>query len=337
MRLLVFGGTVFLSRAVAAEAIRRGHEVLCACRGTTNQVPAGATHVRLDRSADSLDAVAGAGRFDAVIDVARRPSWVRPAVTLLADAHWVFVSTISVYADPSLPGRASELPLLEPLPDAAEETGGPEAYGGLKVACERAVTETAASSTIVRPGLIVGPGDPSGRFSYWPARLAEPGPVLAPGRPEDPTQLIDVRDLAAYLVDCAERRTPGVLDGTGTQQTWGEFLAGVAEGVADQPPDLMWVSQEFLLNHEVAPWSGPNSLPVWVPQPDFAGLVGHDVSAALATGLRLRPLAETARDTLAWLRAGPDAATTGISRAREAELLAAWGQDFHPTGTRASY
>lgn len=331
MRLLVFGGTVFLSRAVAHEAVRRGHLVTCACRGESGTVPAGARHVVLDRSSDGLAAVTQLGPFDAVVDVARRPSWVSAAVGALPDAHWVFVSTISVYADPATPGAARDLPTLEPLQDESAGSG-PEAYGRLKVACEHLVKAGSSSHTVIRPGLIIGPGDPSGRFAYWPTRLAEPGPVLAPGNPRDPVQVIDVRDLATWIVTCAEARTPEVFDGTGPQQTWADFLKQIGDAVPAPnsggsgagSPELAWVDQDFLIAQGVAPWSGPESVPLWLPQPDFAGFVGHDVTSSLAAGLRIRPLAESARDTRRWLRGEPGARISGIAREREAELLAAW-------------
>jgi 2'-hydroxyisoflavone reductase len=180
MRLLVLGGTLFLSRAVADEAVRRGHDVTCACRGTTPP-PAGATHLPLDRARDDV-----AGRlsnpgaaWDAVVDVARRPTWVRAAVAAVPEAHWVFVSSISVYADHATPGGGPRrTPLVEAVPEDRDLETEPEAYGGMKVACEQIVQAGAASSTVVRPGLIVGPGDPTGRFTYW--RTAEP--CSRPGR-----------------------------------------------------------------------------------------------------------------------------------------------------------
>src|SRR3954451_2439592 len=199
MRLLVLGGTLFLSREVATAAVRRGHEVTCACRGTA-ALPDGAVHLRLDRAVDDVPAVLSAApaAWDAVVDVARRPSWVRDAVAAVPDTHWVFVSSISVYADHATPGGGpGRLPLLEAVPDDRDLESEPEAYGGMKGACEEVVRAGVDSSTVVRPGLIVGPGDPTGRFTYWVERLADGGTVLAPGSPSDPTQVVDVRDLAS--------------------------------------------------------------------------------------------------------------------------------------------
>ena len=215
MKLLVLGGTMFLSRAVAEEALRRGHDVTCACRGVSGTIPDGAAHVVWDRGGEETPPDLTSGSFDAVVDVARHPSYVRNAVAALPDAHWIFVSTINVYSDDSIPnGTPDTLPLHEPVDTDEDPTASPEVYGAMKVSCERTVLDGAASAMVVRPGLIVGPGDPTGRFSYWPSRLADGGEVLAPGSPDDAVQVIDVRDLAAWIVDAAEARSTGVYDGT---------------------------------------------------------------------------------------------------------------------------
>jgi 2'-hydroxyisoflavone reductase len=332
MKLLVLGGTVFLSRAVAQEAVRRGHDVTAACRGTSGTLPDGVRHLRLDRETESLADVipqqpdgSSPGRppFDAVVDIARQPERVRDAVRALPDAHWVFVSTINVYVDESVPGGTPEtLALREPILEDAEDDSA-ESYGAKKVSCEQIVRDGAASSVVIRPGLIIGPGDPSGRFTYWPNRLAEGGEVLAPGGPDDRVQVIDVRDLAAWVVDAAERRLTGVYDGTGPAMPRAEFLERVARGVSSQA-SLSWVPQEFLTEQKVEPWSGPRSVPVWLPLPEYTGMFDHDVTASLAAGLTIRPLEESARDTLAWVRATPDAAVTGLTRDEESEVLSAW-------------
>ena len=323
MRLLVLGGTRFLSREVATEAVRRGHEVTCACRGTS-PVPAGAEHLAFDRETEQPDRVLTA-TYDAVVDVARRPSWVSTAVGAVPDAHWVFVSSISVYADHATPGGGpGRLPLLEPVPEDRDLETEPEAYGGMKVACEQAVQDGAASCTVVRPGLIVGPGDPTGRFSYWVERLADGGTVLAPGSPSDPVQVVDVRDLAAWLVTCAEQRRTGVLDAIGPVVPRAAMLERVAAGVGVRP-ELRWVSSERLVALGVAEWAGPRSLPVWLASGDHAGMLAHDPEPAASAGLVHRPLPETAADTLAWLRATQDTTRTGLTRAEEAEVLAELG------------
>jgi len=328
MRLLVLGGTAFLSEAVAEEAVRRGHDVTCACRGESGPIPDGATHLVLDREAsDGSELVTtGESPWDVVVDVARTPSWVRKAVTAVPDAHWVFVSTISVYPDNATPGGTpATLGLLEPLTGDEDLSASPEAYGAMKVACEQLVQGGTVSSMVVRPGLIVGPGDPSGRFSYWPDRLADGGEVLAPGSPGDPAQVIDVRDLAAWIVDSAEQRRTGVFDGVGPRLTRGELLDEVAAGTGTEPA-FTWLDQDFLLEHEVEPWVGPRALPLWLPLPEYDGMLAHDPDPSCAAGLVTRPVADTARDTLAWLREQPEPVVSGLSRETEAELLQAWHQ-----------
>jgi nucleoside-diphosphate-sugar epimerase len=320
MRLLVLGGTVFLSRAVAADAVARGHEVTCAARGTSGSVPEGARLVEVDRTQPLPEL----GEFDAVVDVARHPSWVRSAVAAYADAHWVFVSTVNVYADDATPGGTpATLPLVEAIEEDVDLKEEPQAYGPMKVACERIVLDGAASAMVIRPGLIVGPEDPTGRFSYWPRRLSAGGEVLAPGDPADVMQVADVRDLAAWAVTACEQRTTGVYDGIGPAMPISDLLAQCAEGVSSDVT-WTWVDQEFLQEQEVEPWMGPGAIPLWLPRPEYDGLPAHDVQPSLDAGLTVRPLADTTRDTLAWLEATPEAAVSGISLDREKELLAAW-------------
>ena len=327
MRILVLGGTQFLSREVALAASARGHDVTAACRGESGAVPDGVTHLRLDRESQDPADVPGIvdGGFDVVVDVARTPSWVRSAVAALPHAHWVFVSTVSVYADQTTPySGAGRLPLVPAVADDRDPCEGPEVYGGMKVACEELVREGAATALVVRPGLIVGPGDPSGRFTYWPARLSrvaeEPGPVLAPGDPADPSQVIDVRDLAAWIVTAAENRLTGVVDGVGDVHTRADLLTAIARGVGVEP-EWAWVGSARLTELEVRPWMGDGSIPLWLPPEEYAGMLAHDQAPAVAAGLVCRPIEDTARDTLAWWRA-EDGALTGITSEEEADLLA---------------
>src|SRR6476469_773064 len=331
MKLLVLGGSVFLSRTVAEDAVRRGHDVTCACRGSSG-LPAGVRHVVTDRSAGLPEELTD--EYDAVVDVGRHPSWVRAALARFPSAHWVFVSTINVYADDSTPGGGpGTLPLREPVHEDVDLREDPEAYVPMKVACEQAVTHGVASSTVIRPGLIVGPGDPSGRFSYWPARLgdtADHPEALVPGSADDSVQVIDVRDLAAWTVTCAEERRAGVFDGTGTATTRAAFVDAVAAAAREMglhdptATTFTAVDQEFLASQGVEPWMRPSSVPVWLPLPDYARLMAHDVTASYEAGLTTRPLSETARDALLWLRENPDAPVTGWSRADEEKVLAAW-------------
>jgi len=329
MRILVLGGSVFLSREVAVQSLARGHTVTCACRGTGGELPAGAEHVVLDRLVDT-DPSAGpwaelAERsWDAVVDVARTPSWVRTALFALAgnDAHWVFVSSVSAYADLSVPGGSTtDTPVLEPAEGDMDDRADATAYGRNKVACEEAVrSATGARGLIARAGLIVGPHDRSGRFTYWPARLARGGPVLVPEPPVDPVQVIDVRDLAGWLVDTCEGQVSGTFDACGPVLTRQQMIEEVAAGVGVRP-ELVWADPAELERLDVRPWAGPRSLPVWLPPGEHSGMAHRDTSAVTTAGLRTRPLSETARDVIAWVRQDPDAVVGGLTAEEEAEVL----------------
>ena len=327
MRILVLGGTAFLGRTVAEEAVRRGHDVTCACRGRSGPVADGARLVVWDREQAPPEELVTA-RYDAVVDVSRTPSHVRRAVTVLTDAHWLFVSTGNVYRTHDvIGGTPQSLPLLDTVTNDEEPSADPDAYGAMKVACEQLVTEGTASSMVVRAGLIVGPGDPSGRFAYWPARfdeaLRDGGEVLAPESSDDPVQLIDVRDLAAWVADSAEARRTGVFDGTSPPMSRRDFLAEVGRGVGADP-QLTWLPRGFLVEQKVAEWAGPRSVPLWIADPDWRGFMAHDVTASVEAGLAPRPVSETARDTLAWLRDHADAPVTGLTREEETAVLANW-------------
>ncbi|WP_163511294.1 NAD-dependent epimerase/dehydratase family protein [Fodinicola acaciae] len=324
MRLLILGGTAFLSRQTARQAVARGHQVTCAARGSAPTAD-GVELVRVDRDS-SLDALAGR-EFDAVIDVARRPSHVRRALDELSDrvGHWIFVSTVSVYADDLAIGRRVEnSPLLAPLPADGDETL-PGNYGHNKVSCENLVTRRWGSAAlVVRAGLIVGPDDPSNRFPYWVSRIARGGEVLAPGDPADLVQCVDVRDLASWLVDGAEKRLGGTYDSDSPPMTRADFLDGVRKGVGADAT-FTWVPQEFLVDHQVEEWMGPRSLPLWVKLPENAGFMSRDVTAVVAAGHEFRDISDSAAATLAWLRAeNPTLTPAGLTAEEEAKLLAAW-------------
>jgi len=324
MRILVLGGSVFLSRAVAEEAVRRGHDVTCANRGATGSVPAGARAVVWDRAEDVPPGLAGSS-YDAVVDVARMPSWVRRGVAAWPGAHWLFVSSVSVYDLDAPAGPDGRWPVAGARHEDVDLRQDVSAYGPMKAACEEVVRGGAASAMVVRPGLIGGPGDPSGRFTYWPARLADGGAVLAGGLPTELTQVVDVRDLAAWIVALVEERRAGTLDAVGAPMPFAELLAEVAAAVAAPDAAPTWVPDGFLTAQGVTPWMGPESLPMWIPRPaPDRPVAALDAGPAVAAGLVLRSPADSARDTLAWQRSAADAATTGISRAREAEVLAAW-------------
>lgn len=328
-RWLVLGGTRFLSRAVAAAALDRGHEVLCAARGESGPAPDGATLVPVDRDVPGgLDALRGE-RFDAVVDVARASlPWVRDALDTLGAtaAHWTFVSTISVYADAAALGQGVDAPLLAPL-DGGDPDQASEVYGGIKVASENAVRAAVADrALIVRAGLICGPGDRSDRFGYWPHRFANGGRAVVPDDPGQPMQIIDVRDLAAWVVASGERGLTGTFDGSGPRSTLGAVLAEIAAAVGAPDLERVPVAPEALSAAGVSPWSGPRSLPLWLP-PSHLGIAARDTAPAAAAGLRTRPVADTARDAAAHERTlDPDRTRrAGLTPAEEAALLTVTG------------
>ncbi len=317
MKLLVLGGPRFLGRAIADTALDRGHQLTFFNRGRTNrELCPEAEWLRGDRDGD-LHALAGR-TWDAVVDTSGYlPGAVRASVEALSESSlYCFVSSISVYADFSMPVD-EESPLAE-LGDHPDDTVTNETYGPLKALCEQAVRETTGDrALVVRPGLIVGPHDPTGRFTYWPHRFARGGEVLAPAPPDRQTQFVDVRDLAEWVVELCERGLGGVFNATHPGVSWRELLE-TCKSVAATGSEITWVPNAFLLEHEVGEWM---ELPLWIADPSMAAADEVDVSRALAAGLRFRPLANTVHDTL------EQAETTevaGLAAARESELLAAW-------------
>lgn len=321
MRLLILGGTQFLGRAIAARACAMGHDVTCAARGVAGTVPPGVQFIRVDRDEpDGLAPLAGK-EFDAIVDVSRHPGQVRRTVAALKRRieHWTFISTVSVYADNRTAGqRADTAPLRAPTAPEVEHSTD-ETYGAAKVACEQAVGEDAF---ICRAGLIVGPEDPTGRFTYWPTRLARGGEVLVPGTPDDAVQFIDVRDLAKWIVHATQTRLTGYFDGIGPTYTRGQFLAECADALGSSCT-FTWVDRAFLESQDIRRWSGPRSLPLWLPLPEYAGFATRDTSPARDASLTVRTLSETARDTLSWAHAS-DGPVTGLTADEEAAALEAW-------------
>ena len=316
----MLGGTKFLGRAAVETAIERGHEVTLFNRGQTNPgLFPDAEHLVGDRTGD-LDALKGR-EWDAVIDPSGYlPAVVRASAEAIAGAagHYLFISSVSAYASLAAPNdEDSPVAELGDMPDdrLLDDYAN---YGALKVLCEQAVAEAfGGPHAIVRPGLIVGAHDPTGRFTYWPHRVARGGEVLAPAPPERTVQFVDVRDLGSWLVDLSERRATGVYNATHPGHPWGG-LVGTCRDVAGSDAAFTWVSDEFLVEHEVGEWM---ELPIWVQSADEAGIHETDVSRALSAGLTFRPLEETVRDTLD-LAEPTDAA--GLTPEREAELLAGW-------------
>jgi 2'-hydroxyisoflavone reductase len=265
------------------------------------------------------------------------PAWVRNAAKYLEGntGQYIFVSTISVYSDDSQPNK-DESDKTTPMPAGVDpyttDPANYKYYGALKTFSEQEVErQYPGINTIVRPGLIVGPLDPSDRFTYWPARIARGGTVLAPGKQSDPIQFIDARDLAEFTVRLAENHTRGVFNATGPSKplTVAEMLYGI-KAVTSAGAQFVWVPEEFLSAQKVQGWS---DMPVWVGDaPDTRGFARRDIARALAAGLTFRPLAVTAKDTLDWVATLPaaqqqriaDAKRAGMNAAREAAVLAAW-------------
>ena len=317
MKLLLLGGPRFLGRAIAEAALERGHELTFFNRGRTNTgLYADAEHLVGDRAGDL--AALTSREWDAVVDTSGYvPRDVRVSAEALGDSDfYCFVSSVSVYADFARPiDEESPVAQLGDLPDdeITEET-----YGPLKALCEDAARAVFGdSASIVRPGLIVGPHDPTGRFAYWPHRVARGGEVLAPAPAEEPTQIIDVRDLGDWIVSLCERRVGGVFNAAHPGVSRRQLLE-TCRSVAGVDADITWVDPDFLVEQGVGQWM---ELPLWIHDPDATYFDRVDTGRAIASGLTFRPLAETVRATL------EEAETTdaaGLKPDRETELLKAW-------------
>jgi len=333
--ILVLGGTGFLGPAIVEAAQPRGHRLTLFNRGKTHPgLFPDIEKLHGDRDG-KLDALKGR-TWDAVVDTSGYvPRLVKMSAELLAPniKQYVFISTISVYAGFEKP-NADENAAVATLPDPTSEDV-PQFYGALKALCEKAA-EAAVPGRVanIRPGLIVGPRDPTGRFTYWPLRLARGGEILAPGTGTDPVQLIDVRDLAEWIVTVMEENVVGVYNALGPADRleMAAFLKGVGDGVGAPDPQLTWVPAEFLDQEKVAAWQ---DMPVWIPaMGEMAGAGTISNARATAKGLHFRPIPDTAKATLDWvnrLDADERAQVTskaGLKPEREQEVLAAWkGKD----------
>lgn len=339
-RILVLGGTSWLGGTVAAEAVRRGHEVICLARGESGRVPEGATLVRADRdrpdayaarpdhlpanpAADggaALTAASGSGRttdhadYDLVVDVTRQPGHVRGALAALSEraANWVFVSSCSVYARHDEHGADESAQLLPATPDDHVTA---EQYGPGKVACEQAVIMArGAQALIVRSGLIVGAGDPSERFGYWPSRFAlaadDSGPVVVPAQVDRPVQWVDVVDLSAWLLTAGLAGETGIVNAMGAAVSLGEVLER-ASVAAQFDGERFAVDDAHLVAAGVEEFMGRRSLPLWLHDTGWSAFLDRDSTTARGMGLRQRPLADTMADALDTER------RLGLARRRE--------------------
>jgi len=322
MKLLVLGGTRFLGRHLVDEALARGHELTLFNRGrTAPDLFSGVEQLRGER--DGGLAPLQGRRWDAVIDTCGYlPRVVRQSVEVLRDdvPNYLFVSSISVYADMATPGQDEDAPRAElPSPEIEDI---PAHYGALKAACEDVVRAAYGEQAIVvRPGLIVGPFDPTGRFTYWPQRVARGGRVLAPADPRYPVQFIDARDLAAWMLDLVERRSGGIFNASGPAEPldFGGFLESCRAALGSDA-EFVWPDTDFLARHEVQAWT---QLPLYAGD-DGRGLCASDLGRALAAGLRLRPVGATCVDTANWAAAMALPAGIGLDADREAQLLRLW-------------
>ncbi|MFP2927513.1 SDR family oxidoreductase [Pyxidicoccus sp. 3LG] len=333
--ILILGGTKFLGPALVEFAQARGHTVTLFNRGKTN--PSLFPNVeklsgdRDPNKGEGLKALEGR-KWDAVVDTSGYvPRVVKASAELLAPnvGHYTFVSSISVYKDLSQYGITESSPVATAEDETTEDV--PKYYGALKALCEKAA-ETAMPGRVlnVRPGLIVGPDDPTDRFSYWPVRVSRGGEVLSPGDGQDPTQFIDARDLAAWIILNVERSTAGVFNATGpTQPVLMKDLLETCKSATGSDASFTWVDTAFLEKQKVAPWQ---DMPVWIPRTsEEKGLGRVSIDKALATGLTFRPTADTVRDTVAWFKTLPPERQAklgaGVTPEREKEVLTAWHQE----------
>src|SRR5688572_3607186 len=338
LNILILGGTGFTGPEQVDYALERGHKVTLFNRNRTrpDMFKGKVDQLIGDLSADT-SALKGK-KFDVVLDNPTTfPFWVRNVAQQLKGnvGHYIFISTISVYPDNSVPD-ADETAATTPMPEGVDpyttvrEHAG-QYYGALKTFSEQEVARHYPAHTIVRPGLIVGPLDRSDRFTYWPARIDRGGEVLAPGTPNDPAQFIDSRDLAEFMVRLAEQKVLGTFNATGPAKptTMGETLYGI-KAVTTAGASFTWVPADFLQAQGVRGW---RHMPIWLPPSGpTAGFLRRSIAKAVAAGLTFRPLADTAKVTLDWHKKRPEAeqkamlegAVAGISATKEAEVLAAW-------------
>lgn len=329
LRILVLGGTGFIGPHMVREMLRRGHAVSLFNRGRTNSDLFPDLELYVGDRNNGLQSLEG-GDWDVVVDNSGYvPRHVADSARLLAPvvSHYLFVSTISVYGDFSAP--IDEDSPLATMPDETVEEVTGETYGPMKALCEKRVLEAMGEerTTILRPTYICGPGDRTDRYTYWPVRTMRGGDMLWPGEPTDPIQIIDVRDLAIFTVDCLEQSITGTYN---TVTPAGSFTMGelrddcLAVTAVDMNP--VWVSDEFIAEHDARARGG---LPIWEPpEGEFGALLSVDGSRAAAAGLHNRPTRETARDTIEWWQTLPAERQadlkSGLSAAREAELLSLW-------------
>lgn len=311
----MLGGTGWLGRTVAREAVESGADVVCLARGESGFVPAGAHLIRADRlNPDAYDALTG--EWDDVVEFAYDADLVEPALDALGERarHWTLISSVSVYARNDEPGADESAELLDPA--------DPTDYGQAKVAAELASAAILGDRLlIVRPGLIAGPGDPSDRLGYWPARFAAGGDVLVPHAGGRFVQAIEADDLAAFVLEAGRRPITGRINAVGDAHPFATFLACV-EAVSGFTGESVVADDAWLLDHGVDYWAGPRALPLWLPESD-AAFAQRSHSAFTAAGGQIRPLQDTVRRILVdeTARGLHRERRTGLTRGDEQELL----------------
>ena len=340
LRILILGGTGFTGPFQVRYALERGHKVTVFNRGKTHpgELPKEVEQLIGDRNGQ-LDALKNR-QWDVAIDNPTSvPVWVRDVGQILKGNvdRYVFISTISVYGDTSKANISEDAPLAkytgaDPMKESRESIIASkfQLYGPLKALSEKEAEKWFPKQTlIIRPGLIVGPRDETDRFTYWPVRIDHGGEVLAPGEPSDPVQFIDGRDLAEWVIRMVEHRETGVYNATGPDKTLG--VGAMLEGIKsanNSKANFTWVNADFLEAQKVTPWG---DMPVWVPPRGEEGGMGRiNIQWAVGKGLTFRPLAVTARETLAWFKSQPperQKLKAGITPEREAEVLAAWHKE----------
>jgi 2'-hydroxyisoflavone reductase len=331
--ILVLGGTGFIGPHIITTALARGHKVTMFNRGKTRpELFPDVEKLRGDRDG-KLDALKDR-KWDAVIDPSGYvPRIVKMSAELLAPnvKQYIFISTISVYADGAPVGADETAPLAKLLDPNSEDIKGNDFknYGALKALSEQAA-EAAMPGRVanVRPGLIIGPGDMTGRYTHWPTRLSEGGEVLCPGDGSTPVQFIDGRDLADWLIHLVETNTVGVMNALGPEKrfTMKQAIDQTNAAVGGKATPV-WVDAKFLEKHDVGPWS---EMPMWIPnEGEYVGFGTTSNARAVKAGLEFRPIGDTAKDTLAWLQTLPEdqrmkARSSGIKRDKEDKILAEW-------------
>jgi 2'-hydroxyisoflavone reductase len=337
LRILILGGTGFTGPYQVRYALSRGHKVTTFNRGKTHpgELPGEVEQLIGDRNG-KLDALKNR-EWDVVIDnPTTLPAWARDAAQLLKGNvdRYVFISTISVYGEvktgPDETAPTEKYDGADPYKETLEamKASGYKTYGPLKALSEKEAEKWFPGKTlIIRPGLIVGPRDETDRFTYWPVQIDRSGEVLAPGSPNDPVQFIDARDLAEWTIRMVENRETGIYNATGPAKPLG--IGGMLEGIKaalKSNATFTWVTEDFLTRQKVEPWS---DMPVWTGKE--SGLARAKIDRALSKGLTFRPLAETARDTLAWFKSLPQHRQSklraGLTPGREVEVLAAWKKE----------